>query len=99
MTLRVSGYSPPPEPEPEPEPEPKSTSSDISSAASALESLLYTLPVIHLEGESRGSDVDLSLMRHVTGTVRMLADGAVRWTLVRCILCFLEGLANEEVLL
>lgn len=76
MTIRVSGYSPPPDPDPE------LKSSATLLPRSALESLVYTLPVIHLEGETKGSDIDLTVMRHIKGTVRMLADGAVRWTLL-----------------
>jgi len=76
MTLRVSGYSPPPDPEP-------GSTLDTANPRSALESLVYTLPVIYLEGESRGSDVDSTVLRKVKGTVRMIADGAIRWTLVR----------------
>jgi hypothetical protein len=81
MTLRVSGYSPPPDPDVEHE-----SMTSATSPQSALESLVYTLPVIHLEGESRGSDVDATVLRHVKGTVRVITDGAVRWTLVRCML-------------
>lgn len=81
MALRVKGYSPPPDPE-------FKSPLDTAPLRSIQESLLYTLPVIHLEGESRGSDLDSTVMRHVTGTVRMIADGAVRWTLVRCSLVF-----------
>jgi hypothetical protein len=84
MTLRVSGYSPPPDPDAEPESTSNVTSTTFSPKC-ALESLVYTLPVIHLEGESRGSDVDATVLRHVKGTVRMITDGAVRWSLVRWI--------------
>lgn len=71
MTLRVSGYSKPPEPD---------ATDRLSSRE--LESLVWKLPVIHVEGESKGSDMDSSVIRQVKGTVRMIGDGAVRWSLV-----------------
>lgn len=70
MTLRIVGYSKPPEPDP------------LESEASELESLIWKLPVIHVEGESRGSDMDMEEVRKVKGSVRMVRDGAVRWSLV-----------------
>lgn len=88
MTLKVKSYSAPPK-----RPSTPSTSVPSSSAASAsgiarqlqesLSDLVYTLPVIHFEGMSRGSDVNPVETRHVSGTVRMLECGAVRWSLVR----------------
>ncbi|KAG6853500.1 hypothetical protein C0991_003774 [Blastosporella zonata] len=45
------------------------------------EALVWKLPVIHLEGDSRGSDSDSQIIRKVRGTVRMLKDGAIRWSL------------------
>ncbi|RDB18929.1 hypothetical protein Hypma_014374 [Hypsizygus marmoreus] len=75
MTLRVSGYSKPPEPSP----------ADLQHASSReLESLVWKFPVIHVDGESKGSDHDSNIIRKVTGTVRMIADGAVRWSLMSC---------------
>ncbi|KAF9466666.1 hypothetical protein BDZ94DRAFT_1305907 [Collybia nuda] len=70
MTLRVSGYSKPPEP-------------DLLDEHSPceLESLVWRLPVIHIEGESKGSDVDSTVIRRVKGCVRMIGDGAIRWSL------------------
>ncbi|KAK7467479.1 hypothetical protein VKT23_004532 [Stygiomarasmius scandens] len=44
--------------------------------------LVYLLPVIHFEGEFRGSDVDARAHRRARGTVRMIGDGAVRWTMI-----------------
>ncbi|KAG1727751.1 uncharacterized protein EDB91DRAFT_885649 [Suillus paluster] len=40
------------------------------------------LPTIHVEGESIGSDRSLDDLRKVTGTVSMIGDGAIRWSLV-----------------
>lgn len=72
MTLRVSGYSKPPDPDPLYEP-----------SSRELESLVWKLPVIHVVGESTGSDIDADVVRQVGGTVRMIGDGAVRWSLVK----------------
>ncbi|KAF5378058.1 hypothetical protein D9615_007507 [Tricholomella constricta] len=70
MTLRVAGYSKPPQPDPD------------EMASREVENLVWKLPVIHIEGEARGSDVDSdSIVRKVKGTVRMIRDGAVRWSL------------------
>lgn len=71
MTLRVAGYSKPPEP-----------GSTDNPSARELESLVWKLPVIHIEGESKGSDMDSTVIRQVRGSVRMIGDGAVRWSLV-----------------
>ncbi|KAH7911253.1 hypothetical protein BJ138DRAFT_1113354 [Hygrophoropsis aurantiaca] len=38
-------------------------------------------PVIHFEGESIGTDTSLNDLRKVTGTVGVIGDGAVRWTM------------------
>jgi len=43
--------------------------------------LIYRLPIIHVEGESRGTDTDETSARVVAGTVRMIGDGAVRWSM------------------
>ncbi|KAG1782130.1 hypothetical protein EV702DRAFT_508189 [Suillus placidus] len=40
------------------------------------------LPTIHVEGESIGSDRSLDDLRKVTGTVSIIADGAIRWSMV-----------------
>lgn len=70
MHLRISGYSPPPTP----------SESDTDYDPDAL---IWKLPVIHVEGEARGADMDEEVMRRIEGTVRMIGDNAVRWTLVR----------------
>ncbi len=72
MSLRVSGYSKPPTPPP----------GYQGSSDNPLSSLVYTLPIIHVEGESRGSDLDDAAHRQIKGTVRMIGDGVVRWSLV-----------------
>lgn len=46
------------------------------------------LPTIHVEGESIGSDRSLHDVRKVKGTVGMIGDGAIRWSLVSCTLVF-----------
>lgn len=71
MSLRVSGYSKPPTPPP----------GYQGSSDNPLSSLVYTLPIILVEGESRGSDLDDAAHRQIKGTVRMIGDGAVRWSL------------------
>ncbi|GLB43061.1 hypothetical protein LshimejAT787_1205100 [Lyophyllum shimeji] len=70
MTLRVAGYSKPPIPDP-------------SEPIREVDSLMWKLPVIHVEGESRGSDLehDSQIVRKVKGTVRMIRDGVVRWSM------------------
>ncbi|KAJ6604246.1 hypothetical protein DFH09DRAFT_1018232 [Mycena vulgaris] len=65
MTLRVTGYSPPPRAPPGADPT----------------ALIWRLPVIHVAGESRGTDQDEAAGRVVEGTVRMIGDGAVRWSM------------------
>ncbi|KAJ7770858.1 hypothetical protein DFH07DRAFT_879913 [Mycena maculata] len=65
MTLRITQYSPPPRPPPGADPN----------------QLLYRLPVIHVAGESRGTDTDEGSGRAIEGTVRMIGDGAVRWSM------------------
>ncbi|KAG5650864.1 hypothetical protein H0H81_010724 [Sphagnurus paluster] len=66
MTLRVTGYSKPPVPKPEEIP------------VGEVESLVWKLPIIHIEGEATGSNSEIT--RKIQGTVRMLKDGAVRWS-------------------
>ncbi|KAJ3931729.1 MAG: hypothetical protein NXY57DRAFT_857110, partial [Lentinula lateritia] len=44
--------------------------------------LVYALPVIHVVGEFRGSDVNESVARRARGTVRMIGDRAIRWNLI-----------------
>ncbi|KAG6836663.1 hypothetical protein H0H93_005210 [Arthromyces matolae] len=71
MDLRVAGYSPPPEP-------------DISRVPPEdMNHPVWRLPVIHIEGESHGphDDASVNSIRKIGGTVRMLRDGAIRWTL------------------
>lgn len=53
-----------------------------SSSTSTYDPLIYALPVIHVVGEFRGSDVDESVARRARGTVRMVGDRAIRWNLV-----------------
>ncbi|KAJ7462779.1 hypothetical protein B0H11DRAFT_1871290 [Mycena galericulata] len=65
MTLRVVRYSAPPRPPPGADPR----------------ALLYRLPVIHIAGASRGTDTDEASARAIEGTVRMVGDGAVRWSM------------------
>ncbi|KAJ7102329.1 hypothetical protein B0H15DRAFT_814162 [Mycena belliarum] len=65
MTLHVAGYSPPPRPPPGADPK----------------ALIWMLPVIHVVGDSRGTDTDESTGRVIEGTVRMIGDGAVRWSM------------------
>jgi hypothetical protein len=67
MTLRVARYERPPRPPPGADPR----------------ALIWRLPIIHVEGESRGTDTDEDRGRVVEGTVRMIGDGAVRWSMVR----------------
>ncbi|KAJ7456595.1 hypothetical protein FB451DRAFT_1048210, partial [Mycena latifolia] len=65
MTLHVERYSPPPRPPPGADPH----------------ALIWRLPVIHVVGESRGTDTDENSGRVIEGTVRMIGDGAVRWSM------------------
>ncbi|KAJ7081970.1 hypothetical protein C8R43DRAFT_909731, partial [Mycena crocata] len=67
MNLRVVRYSAPPRAPPGADPD----------------ALIWRLPVIHIEGDSRGTDQDENAGRVVEGTVRMIGDGAVRWSMVR----------------
>ncbi|KAF9260392.1 hypothetical protein L218DRAFT_1002867 [Marasmius fiardii PR-910] len=60
-----------------------------SPLADEYDPLIYALPVIHIFGEYRGSDVDENARRACRGTVRMIGDRAVRWTLVSRWFCFL----------
>ena len=48
----------------------------------------HPLPTIHVEGESIGSDRSQYDVRRVKGTVGMIGDGAIRWSLVSCKLFF-----------
>ncbi|KAF7340009.1 hypothetical protein MVEN_01918600 [Mycena venus] len=66
MTLRVVRYSRAPPP----------------PAGADPHALIYRLPIIHVEGESRGTDTDETSARVVAGTVRMIGDGAVRWSML-----------------
>nr|GAT43682.1 predicted protein [Mycena chlorophos] len=65
MTLRVARYEPPPRPPHGADPN----------------DLIWRLPIIHVVGESRGTDMDIDLRRVIEGTVRMVGDGAVRWSM------------------
>lgn len=72
MSLRIVRYSPPPRPPPGADPR----------------ALIWRLPIIHVAGESHGTDTDEVSTRVVEGTVRMIGDGAVRWSMVRT--CFIS---------
>ncbi|KAJ7630508.1 hypothetical protein FB45DRAFT_915746 [Roridomyces roridus] len=65
MRLSVSHYSSPPRPPPGADPR----------------APLYRLPVIHVKGESWGTDIDEMSRRAIEGSVRMIGDGAVRWSM------------------
>lgn len=62
----------------------KEKANDPASPASTYDPLVYALPVIHVVGEFRGSDVNESVARRARGTVRMIGDRAIRWNLVCC---------------
>ncbi|KAF8876277.1 hypothetical protein BD779DRAFT_1561102 [Infundibulicybe gibba] len=65
MNLRVSGYSNPVLPD------------DVKlDSLSGPELLTWKLPIIHVEGTSRGSDLDTDVLRKIEGTVRMIGDNA-----------------------
>ncbi|KIY47226.1 hypothetical protein FISHEDRAFT_73057 [Fistulina hepatica ATCC 64428] len=90
MNLRVTGYSPPltrPTAAASQFHGHQRSSSHPSESGSDMldrfdpDALVWQLPIIHVEGESRGSDVDLNLQRKLKGTVRMIADGVVRWSM------------------
>lgn len=90
MTLRVVAYEDPPPPPPvtnsdSPKGKGKARETDAQFEDPAT-SLIYKLPIIHIEGEARGSDMDEMVIRKVQGTVRMIGDGAVRWSLVGLLL-------------
>ncbi|KAJ3768414.1 hypothetical protein FB446DRAFT_277904 [Lentinula raphanica] len=98
MTLRVVGFSrvsPPlalPPSSSSPKPSSKSPPSskakgkgkatDHGYADSSYDPLVYALPIIHIVGEFRGSDVDESVARRARGTIRMIGDRAIRWNLI-----------------
>ncbi|KAJ7275440.1 hypothetical protein B0H12DRAFT_1087339 [Mycena haematopus] len=65
MTLRVVRYTRAPRP----------------PAGADPRLLMWRLPVIHVEGESHGTDTDETSARAIAGTVRMIGDGAVRWSM------------------
>ncbi|CAK5279946.1 unnamed protein product, partial [Mycena citricolor] len=65
-SLRVSHYSKPPKPPP----------------GSNPNDLIWRLPIIHIIGESWGTDTEEASRRSVEGTVRMIGDGCVRWSMV-----------------
>ncbi|KAG6860141.1 hypothetical protein C0995_015246 [Termitomyces sp. Mi166 len=69
--LRIVGYSRPPEP-------------DFSQLELRdLDAPVWKLPIIHIEGISHGphDDPGTHNTRIVKGTVRMVKDGAIRWSL------------------
>jgi hypothetical protein len=70
MTLRVSKYTWPPAP-------------TFSSSSNSAHSSRSRLPIIHVEGEMAG--LDQETVRYAKGTVSMIGDGAVRWSLVSLI--------------
>ncbi|KAJ7581398.1 hypothetical protein C8J56DRAFT_794030 [Mycena floridula] len=88
MRLRVASYTDAPKPPPSGD----SKGKGKADADSHLEnehhyedpatSLCYHLPIINVEGEAWGSDTDQNSPRKVKGTVRMIGDGAIRWSLV-----------------
>ncbi|KAJ7169517.1 hypothetical protein C8R46DRAFT_1217210 [Mycena filopes] len=65
MTLRVARYSRPP----------------LPPVGADPQALIWRLPIIHVEGDSRGTDTDTTSARVIEGTVRMIGDGAVRWSM------------------
>ncbi|KAL0068284.1 hypothetical protein AAF712_004671 [Marasmius tenuissimus] len=64
----------------------KATDADLleqeTKSEASYDPLVYALPIIHISGEYRGSDVDEHAQRRCRGTVRMIGDRAVRWTLI-----------------
>src|SRR5262245_12087809 len=78
MTLRISGYSP----RPSPPPAGVVKNPVTQEAKMPVASLVYKLPIDHIEGTSRGSDIDSQILRRISGTARMIGEGAVRWSLV-----------------
>jgi hypothetical protein len=76
MTLRISEYSWP------------STEPTIYSTSNGSSSSEPRLPVIHVEGEMAG--LEQEPVRHVKGTVSMIDEGAVRWSLVRSFLILIS---------
>ncbi|KAF8326735.1 hypothetical protein F5887DRAFT_1137747 [Amanita rubescens] len=67
ITLRITGYSPPPPHE----------SADPNA-------LIWHLPVIHFSGESKLAEESTGTqppIRKLKGTVKMIGDGAVLWTM------------------
>jgi len=67
MTLRISKYSWPP-------------MSAFSPSSSPSHSGRSRLPTIHVEGEMAG--IDQEITRYIKGTVSMIGDGTVRWSLI-----------------
>ncbi|KAJ3746437.1 hypothetical protein DFH05DRAFT_945388 [Lentinula detonsa] len=60
----------------------KGKAKDLGSPGVTYDPLVYALPVIHVVGEFRGSDVDESVARRARGTIRMIGDRAIRWNLI-----------------
>jgi len=82
ITLRITGYSPPP-----PRPSPPSSSSStplIQDESADPNALIWHLPIIHFSGESRLGEEGTGTQppsRKLKGTVKMIGDGAVLWTM------------------
>jgi len=55
-----------------------------SQSSIPSESTTHPLPTIHVEGESIGSDCSPHDVRRFKGTVGMIDDGAIHWSLVSC---------------
>ncbi|KAJ8489022.1 hypothetical protein ONZ45_g13737 [Pleurotus djamor] len=74
LTLRVTGYLPPPA-------LPPNYLGSTRSPLTEAEALVYKLPIILVEGQAVGSDHHPSEERVMKGSIRMIGDGAVRWTM------------------
>lgn len=85
LTLRITGYLPPPVAPPP------------SQLLSDTDALVYKLPIIKIKGASIGSDQNSSEQRRISGTVRMIGDGAVRWSMVSSKLCGVKTKGSSSV--
>lgn len=72
IDLRISHYEAPP-----------SVELSEAEAADPRIALVYRLPIIHVEGESHHGYAGDAHVRKVIGSVRMIGDGAVRFSTVR----------------